>query len=88
MLSIIPFIGGYCYGLSLNTYNADIVNQTIDIPFLTTIDAVLQVINFINFVNLNWQNLIVALHMIKNKLQNVLKKMIASILKKIWLQKK
>lgn len=40
MLSITPFIGGYCYGLSLNTDNADIVNQTIDSPFLTTIDAV------------------------------------------------
>jgi hypothetical protein len=40
MLSITPFFGGYCYGLTLNTENPDIVKQTIESPFLTTIDAV------------------------------------------------
>lgn len=40
MSFIIPFFGGYCYGLSLNTDNPDIVKQTIDSPFLKTIDMV------------------------------------------------
>lgn len=35
-----PFFAGYCYGLSLNTENPDIIKQTIDSPFLTTIDTV------------------------------------------------
>lgn len=40
MLFITPFWGGYCYGISLNTENPDIIKQTIESPFLTTIDAV------------------------------------------------
>jgi len=40
MLTLIPFLGGYTYGLSLNTDNPDIIKQTIEHPFLTTIDAV------------------------------------------------